>query len=89
MRAPNLRHGVIGRSALMTLSRYGSEKWPRPGHFWWTGGGVSTQVAAIYATSIATAMTAAHYSGFLFPASSLEGMGRMMGSFSAAILSDA
>ena len=40
---------------------------------------VSTQVAAIYATSIATAMTAAHYSGFLFPASSLEGMGRIMG----------
>ncbi len=40
---------------------------------------VSTQVAAIYATSIATAMTAAHYSGFLFPASSLEGSGRMMG----------
>jgi ribosome-dependent ATPase len=42
-------------------------------------GFVSTQVAAIYATSIATAMTAAHYSGFLFPASSLEGMGRWMG----------
>jgi ribosome-dependent ATPase len=40
---------------------------------------VSSQVAAIYATSIATAMTAAHYSGFLFPASSLEGMGRVMG----------
>jgi ribosome-dependent ATPase len=40
---------------------------------------VSTQVAAIYAASIATAMTAAHYSGFLFPASSLEGPGRMMG----------
>ena len=40
---------------------------------------VSTQVAAIYATAIATAMTAAHYSGFLFPASSLEGMGRVMG----------
>ncbi len=40
---------------------------------------VSTQVAAIYATSIATAMTAAHYSGFIFPASSLEGMGRWMG----------
>ncbi len=40
---------------------------------------VWTQVAAIYATAIATAMTAAHYSGFLFPASSLEGMGRIMG----------
>jgi ribosome-dependent ATPase len=40
---------------------------------------VSTQVAAIYGASIATAMTAAHYSGFLFPASSLEGMGRIMG----------
>jgi ribosome-dependent ATPase len=39
----------------------------------------STQVAAIYGTSIATAMTAAHYSGFLFPASSLEGVGRVMG----------
>lgn len=40
---------------------------------------VSTQVAAIYGASIATAMTAAHYSGFLFPASSLEGVGRVMG----------
>lgn len=40
---------------------------------------VSTQVAAIYGCSIATAMTAAHYSGFLFPTSSLEGMGRIMG----------
>ena len=40
---------------------------------------VSSQVAAIYATAIATAMTAAHYSGFIIPASSLEGMGRMMG----------
>ncbi len=40
---------------------------------------VSTQVAAIYATAIATAMTAAHYSGFIVPASSLEGMGRAMG----------
>lgn len=40
---------------------------------------VSTQVAAIYGASIATAMTAAHYSGFLFPASSLQGMGRIMG----------
>ena len=40
---------------------------------------VSTQVAAIYGASIATAMTAAHYSGFLFPASSLEGSARMMG----------
>ena len=40
---------------------------------------VSTQVAAIYGASIATAMTAAHYSGFLFPASSLEGASRMMG----------
>jgi ribosome-dependent ATPase len=40
---------------------------------------VSTQVAAIYGTAIATAMTAAHYSGFLFPASSLEGVGRIMG----------
>jgi len=40
---------------------------------------VSTQVAAIYAASIMAAMTAAHYSGFLFPASSLEGAGRVMG----------
>ncbi len=40
---------------------------------------VSTQVAAIFATAILTAMTAAHYSGFLFPASTLEGPGRMMG----------
>jgi ribosome-dependent ATPase len=40
---------------------------------------VSTQVAAIFGTSILTAMTAAHYSGFLFPASTLEGVGRIMG----------
>jgi ribosome-dependent ATPase len=40
---------------------------------------VSTQVAAIFATAILTAMTAAHYSGFLFPASTLEGPARMMG----------
>ena len=40
---------------------------------------VSTQVAAIFGTAILTAMTAAHYSGFLFPASTLEGPGRMMG----------
>ena len=40
---------------------------------------VSTQVAAIFATAILTAMTAAHYSGFLFPASTLEGPGRVMG----------
>jgi ribosome-dependent ATPase len=40
---------------------------------------VSTQVAAIYATAIATAMTAAHYSGLLFPASTLEGPGRVLG----------
>ena len=40
---------------------------------------VSTQVAAIFGTSILTAMTAAHYSGFLFPASTLEGLGRVMG----------
>jgi len=40
---------------------------------------VSTQVAAIFGTAILTAMTAAHYSGFLFPASTLEGPGRLMG----------
>ncbi|WP_454656201.1 ribosome-associated ATPase/putative transporter RbbA [Bosea beijingensis] len=40
---------------------------------------VSTQVAAIFGTAILTAMTAAHYSGFLFPAASLEGSGRIMG----------
>ncbi len=40
---------------------------------------VSTQVAAIFGTAIATAMTAAHYSGFLFPASTLEGPARVMG----------
>lgn len=40
---------------------------------------VSTQVAAIFGTAIITAMTAAHYSGFLIPASSLEGAGRIMG----------
>jgi ribosome-dependent ATPase len=40
---------------------------------------VSTQVAAIFGTAILTAMTAAHYSGFLFPASALEGPGRVMG----------
>jgi ribosome-dependent ATPase len=40
---------------------------------------VSTQVAAIFGTAILTAMTAAHYSGFLFPASTLEGPARMMG----------
>ena len=40
---------------------------------------VSTQVAAIFGTAIMTAMTAAHYSGFLIPASSLEGPGRIMG----------
>lgn len=40
---------------------------------------VSTQVAAIFGTAILTAMTAAHYSGFLFPASTLEGPGRVMG----------
>ncbi|MFH1340649.1 MAG: ribosome-associated ATPase/putative transporter RbbA [Pseudomonadota bacterium] len=40
---------------------------------------VSTQVAAIFGTAILTAMTAAHYSGFLFPASTLEGPARIMG----------
>ena len=40
---------------------------------------VSTQVAAIFGTAILTAMTAAHYSGFLFPASTLEGPARLMG----------
>jgi ribosome-dependent ATPase len=40
---------------------------------------VSTQVAAIFGTAIVTAMTAAHYSGFLLPASTLEGPGRVMG----------
>lgn len=40
---------------------------------------VSTQVAAIFGTAILTAITAAHYSGFLFPASTLEGIGRVMG----------
>jgi ribosome-dependent ATPase len=40
---------------------------------------VSTQVAAIFGTAILTAMTAAHYSGYLFPASTLEGPGRWMG----------
>ena len=40
---------------------------------------VSTQVAAVFATAILTSMTAAHYSGFLFPASTLEGLGRAMG----------
>lgn len=40
---------------------------------------VSTQVAAVFAAAILTAMTAAHYSGFLFPASTLEGLGRIMG----------
>lgn len=40
---------------------------------------VSTQVAAIFGTAILTAMTAAHYSGFLFPASTLEGPARVMG----------
>lgn len=40
---------------------------------------VTTQVAAIFGTAILTAMTAAHYSGFLFPASTLEGPGRVMG----------
>ncbi|HZQ14101.1 MAG TPA: ribosome-associated ATPase/putative transporter RbbA [Pseudolabrys sp.] len=40
---------------------------------------VATQVAAIFGTAILTAMTAAHYSGFLFPASTLEGPGRVMG----------
>ncbi|RTM04469.1 MAG: ABC transporter ATP-binding protein/permease [Hyphomicrobiales bacterium] len=40
---------------------------------------VSTQVAAVFATAILTAMTAAHYSGFLFPASTLEGPARVMG----------
>lgn len=40
---------------------------------------VTTQVAAIFAAAISTAMTAAHYSGFLLPASTLEGMARVMG----------
>lgn len=40
---------------------------------------VQTQVAAIFGTAILTAMTAAHYSGFLFPASTLEGPARVMG----------
>ncbi len=40
---------------------------------------VKTQVAAVFATAIVTAMTAAHYSGFLFPASTLEGSARVMG----------
>jgi ribosome-dependent ATPase len=40
---------------------------------------VSTQVAAVFATAIITAMTAAHYSGFLFPASTLDGAARWMG----------
>ena len=50
---------------------------------------VSTQVAAIFGTAILTAMTAAHYSGFLFPASTLEGPGRVMGlSFSCTLVPD-
>ena len=40
---------------------------------------VKTQVAAIFAAAILTAMTAAHYSGFLFPASTLDGAARIMG----------
>ncbi|MEJ6781265.1 ribosome-associated ATPase/putative transporter RbbA [Aminobacter sp. Piv2-1] len=40
---------------------------------------VSTQVAAIFGTAVVTAMTAAHYSGFLIPPSALEGPGRLMG----------
>ena len=35
--------------------------------------------ASSSSTAILTAMTAAHYSGFLIPASSLEGPGRIMG----------
>jgi len=40
---------------------------------------VSTQVAAIFATAILTVIPAVHYSGFLYPASTLEGMARAMG----------
>ena len=40
---------------------------------------VSTQVAAIFATAILTVIPTAHYSGFLYPASTLEGFARAMG----------
>jgi ribosome-dependent ATPase len=40
---------------------------------------VSTQVAAVFATTILTVIPAAHYSGFLYPASTLEGMALVMG----------
>lgn len=40
---------------------------------------VSTQVAAIFATAVLTVIPTAHYSGFLYPASTLEGLARAMG----------
>ncbi|MDX0524796.1 ribosome-associated ATPase/putative transporter RbbA [Sinorhizobium medicae] len=40
---------------------------------------VSTQVAAIFATAILTVIPAAHYSGFLYPASTLDGVAWAMG----------
>lgn len=40
---------------------------------------VSTQVAAVFGTAILTVIPAAHYSGFLYPASTLEGIARVMG----------
>lgn len=40
---------------------------------------VSTQVAAVFGAAILTVIPAAHYSGLLYPASTLEGMARVMG----------
>lgn len=40
---------------------------------------VATQVAAIFATAILTVIPAAHYSGFLYPASTLDGVAWAMG----------
>jgi ribosome-dependent ATPase len=40
---------------------------------------VSTQVAAVFAAAILTATPAMHYSGFLYPASTLEGAARAIG----------
>ena len=40
---------------------------------------VSTHVAAVFAAAILTVIPAAHYSGFLYPASTLEGIARVMG----------
>jgi ribosome-dependent ATPase len=40
---------------------------------------VSTQVAAVFGAAILTVIPAAHYSGFLYPSSTLEGMARIMG----------